>query len=126
MNRRAILYLRDMGEICAKPIGKSMCLLDPGHAGKCDRWFPQVKPTREQRLARDNAKLKAQRDRRQRHREHLLRSVRRLEEQRDRDRAYLGFRVQYRLIGLKNRLRRYWRMSYHRTVGRALGTWPPS
>lgn len=126
MSRRRVMleYLAAMGEVCGRPIGREMCLLRPGHVGGCDRWFPLEKPTREQKLARKVAELKAQRDHRQRHREHLAFTLRREREARARDRAYLGFRIQYRLIGFKNRLRRYWRMAYHRTICRALGTWP--
>jgi hypothetical protein len=124
MNRHALKYLYDLGEICGKPLGRQMCLLKPGHVGYCDRWFPQGKPTREEKLARTVATLKAQRDRRQRHREHLVMMLRREQQARARDRAYLGFRIEYRIIGFGHRLRRYWRMVYHRTICRALGTWP--
>ena len=125
MNRRALIYLRDMGAVCGAPLGRQFCLLEPGHDGKCDRWFPQRPATEVERLQREVAKLKAQRDRRQRHRESLLARIAMLERQQVRDRGYLGFRIQFRLIGVRNRLRRYWRFAYHRTVRRALGTWPP-
>jgi hypothetical protein len=129
MNQAALRYLRDLGGICGAPVRvdgrKRKCLRRPGHGEFCSPEWPRV-ITREDRLLRDVAKLKAQRDRRQRHREDLQRRVRMLMAQRERDRGYLGFRIQYRLIGARNRLRRYWRIVSHRTIGRALGTWPPS
>lgn len=128
MNRRALIYLRDLGGICGRDVvpdrgGIRLCLLKPGHGGWCSAEWPR-EITREDRLLREIAKLKAQRDRRQRHREHLARMCTRLQQERDRDRGYIGFRIQYRLIGGRNRLRRYWRMSYHRAVLKPLGRWP--
>jgi hypothetical protein len=127
VNRRALIYLRDLGGICGRNVhteyGHRLCLLRPDHYVPCSAEWPRD-ITREDRLLRDIAKLKAQRDRRQRHREHLIRLCRELQRQQVRDRSYIGFRIEFRLIGLRNRLRRYWRMSYHRAVLKPLGRWP--
>lgn len=133
MKRDALRYLADMGEICGGPVirlgpnglRKLVCVRRPNHRGDCNPEWQKRKLSREQRLARDVAILKAQRDRRTRHRDHLKAHVRALTAQRDRARGYLGYRIEYRLRGWLNRSRRYWRFAWHRTGGRLLGTWPP-
>ena len=114
MNRAALVYLRDLGEICGRPMGDhGMCCLEPGHRGRCDRWFPKQKLTREQRLAREVAKLKAQRDRRTRHRFALDERIRGLERRRAWVERYIGFRIEYRIRGewrgIRRRARLVWR-----------------
>jgi hypothetical protein len=68
MNQAALRYLRDLGGICGAPVRvdgrKRKCLRRPGHGEFCSPEWPRV-ITREDRLLRDVAKLKAQRDRRQ-------------------------------------------------------------
>lgn len=110
MNRAALAYLRDLGEICGRPMGdEGVCCLPPDHRGRCDRWFPHQELSREQRLARQVAKLKAQRDRRTRHRFHLDDRIRALERRRAWVEGYLGFRVEYRIRGYWRRAKRRWR-----------------
>lgn len=130
MKRDALQYLAEMGEICGQPVREGSrvlsCVRRPAHRGACNPSWQKRKLTREQRLARDVATLKAQRDRRTRHRDHLRAHVRALTAQRDQARGYLGYRIEYRILGYWRRWRRYGRFVWHRTVGRALGTWPPS
>jgi hypothetical protein len=115
VNRAALGYLRDLGEICGRPMGDhGICCLAPGHPGRCDRWFPKEKLTREQRLARELAKLKAQRDTRTRHRAALKRRIADLERRRAWVERYIGFRIEYRLRGYWRGTRRRARVAWRR------------
>lgn len=125
MRRSELRYLVGT-QICgAEMKGHRLCLLRPDHDGEHSSNWPRGPLSREDRIERDLAKERVWRIRRGQRIVRLRNRIEILERQRARDRAYLGFRIQFRIRGALNRLRRYRRLVFNRTIRRALGTWPP-
>jgi hypothetical protein len=112
-------------QVCGGAIGRKLCLLRPGHEGDCSPWWPKEPLTREERLERELAKLRADLAASKNRAAGLKRRLLSLERHVARMESYTLFKIEYRARGSYRRARRYWRIVWHRTGGRLLGTWPP-
>lgn len=113
-------------QICGAKIKRRLCLLEPAHDGEHSPRWPIRTLTREERLERELAKARVKCIQRGRHIAHLRLRLAALERRRAWVENYPLFRLEYRIRGARRRLRRYWRIVYHRTILRALGKWPPT
>ena len=123
MNYRAVEILIERGQLCGKKgrykIGDRTrtrsCRRFAGHDGSCSRFFDRRPLSESERLERKLATTRAEHERAEIRVEHLSTQLRAHQAKIARIEGYRGYRIQYRLIGGLNRLRR-WRWELKRRL----------